>query len=176
MTRFLKSSSLVLLLISYGGLKAQSFDFAQNQIAVWEMAKSRTIRVAQSMPEDLYSYKPVPEVMSFGQQMVHISNSMLSMNSRFILKKSYNGIEKNAANLSKSEIIEELTTAFDEVISLMRKLTDQQLMTEGKPHGEFPLTKWQSLLFMRDHITNHRAKAVLYLRLNGIKPPDYGFN
>jgi len=29
---------------------------------------------------------------------------------------------------------------------------------------------------MQDHITNHRAKTILYLHLNDITPPSYGLN
>ena len=169
---------LALLMIGFlaNNSTAQEFNFGENQVKVWELAKSRTIAVAEAMPESKYNYKPTDQVTSFGQQMTHIANSMLSMNNRFILEKSHTGREKMAADMTKKEIIADLVLAFDEVISTLKGLSDQKLLTTGKKHGEFPLTKWQSFLFMRDHITNHRAKAVLYLRMNGVQPPRYGFN
>jgi len=153
-----------------------SFEFAKKQTQVWELAKQRTIAVAKAMPEFSYNYKPTPEVKSFGQQMLHIANSMLSMNNRFILKQSHNGSEKEASKMMKAQIITELENAFDEVISTFKGMSDTDLQATGKSHGAFPLTKWQSLLFMQDHITNHRAKAVLYLRMKGVNPPAYGYN
>lgn len=157
-------------------VQAQEFDFAKNQVKVWELAKQRTISVANAMPQEKFNYRPTAGVKSFGQQLVHIANSMLSMHTRFILKQSYSGREKDASKMTKAQILNDLETAFDTVINDMKTLSDDALKTEGKTHGAFPLTKWQSLLFMSDHITNHRAKAVLYLRLNNITPPPYGFN
>lgn len=154
----------------------QSFDFAKQQIKVWELARSRTIEVADAMPESNYNYRPVEGVKSFGQQMTHMANSLLSMHTRFIKGERYQGREKDASQLSKQQIIKELDQAFTTVITAMKTLSDDELKANGKMHGAFPLTKWQSLLFMRDHITNHRAKTVLYLRLNNILPPAYGFN
>lgn len=165
--------ALVLVTVS---VKSQDFDFAKNQIKVWELAKQRTVEVAKAMPENKYSYSPTSNVKSFGQQMNHIANSMLSMHTRFILGKSYSGREKDASTMTKQQIISDLETAFNTIINDMKTLSDTALKATGKSHGAFSLTKWQSLLFMRDHITNHRAKTVLYLRLNNITPPRYGFN
>ncbi len=175
-----KNVNLIVMLMFVFGVSIsnaqQNFNFAQNQIKVWELAKQRTLDVAKAMPQDKYNYSPTSDVKSFGQQMSHIANSMLSMHTRFILKSRYSGSEKDASKLSKEAIISDIEKAFDVVIGDLKKLSDSELQQSGKTHGAFPLTKWQSLLFMRDHITNHRAKAVLYLRLNNIAPPRYGFN
>ena len=158
-------------------VKAQeNFDFSKKQIPVWERAKQSTIAVAKAMPESNYNYIPAEDVKSFGQQMTHISNSLLSMYTRFILKQGYSGREKKASGMTKAQIISELEKSFDTVLESLKSLKDSDLQSIGKSGGNFPLTKWQSLLFMSDHITNHRAKAVLYLRLNKINPPRYGFN
>lgn len=166
---------LMMLVVSIS-FAQQNFDFSRNQATVWELSKRITIAVAKAMPEDKYNYKPVENIKSFGDQMTHITNSMLSMNSRFILNEGYLGSEMNAAKMSKSKIIAALESAFDVVIKTLKSQSDSSLKSQGKRHGAFPISKWQSFLFMRDHITNHRAKAVLYLRLNKISPPAYGFN
>lgn len=159
-----------------GGNPKETFGFASKQAEVWALARDRTLEVAKAMPEEFYSYQPTPDVKSFGQQMAHIANSMRSMNNRFILGSRYDDFEKDASKVSKSELIEDLESAFNEVISTLVSMNDRSLQAAGKQHGAFPLTKWQSFLFMQDHVTNHRAKAVLYLRLKGIDPPDYGYN
>lgn len=171
-----KIGMLSLLLGLIFNCYGQGLNFAENQVKVWELTKTRTIAVAQAMPAEKYNYKPNPQVMSFGQQIAHISNSMLSMNARFIAGTNYSGREKNASTQSKAQLIADLESSFDKVIASLKSMNDQSLKAQGKRHGAFPLTKWQSFLFMRDHITNHRAKAVLYLRMNNITPPAYGFN
>ena len=168
--------TLSLILLASIANAQEGFNFAQNQAKVWELTKQRTLAVAKAMPEANYNYSPTEGVKSFGQQMAHISNSMLSMSARFIMDKSYSGREKDASKMNKNKIIIDLENAFNSVLKDFSSLNDEVLKTTGKKHGAFPLTKWQSLLFMRDHITNHRAKAVLYLRLKNITPPRYGFN
>ncbi len=36
-----------------------------------------------------------------------------------------------------------------------------------------PMNKLQIINLLNDHQTHHRAQMLVYLRLNGIKPPDY---
>lgn len=163
-------------LLSFNVNAQENFDFSKKQIPVWELAKKSTIAVAKTMPESNYNYTPVEGIKSFGQQMTHITNSLMSMYTRFILKQDYSGREKDASGMTKAQIIKELEKKFDTVLESLKHLKDSDLQSVGKSGGKFPLTKWQSLLFMSDHITNHRAKAVLYLRLNKIKPPQYGYN
>ena len=165
-----------LCLLSFNVKAQKSFEFAKKQIPVWELIKKRTIAVAKAMPESIYNYTPVDGVMSFGQQMTHITGSLLSMHTRFILKQNDTGSDKKASEMTKIQIINDLEKSFDTVLKSLKNLKDSDLQSVGKSGGSFPLTKWQSLLFMGDHITNHRAKAVLYLRLNKIKPPRYGYN
>ncbi|HET9306372.1 MAG TPA: hypothetical protein VFO46_10120, partial [Candidatus Sulfotelmatobacter sp.] len=39
----------------------------------WQISKQFTIDVANAMPADLYIFKPNPEEMTFGEQIVHIA-------------------------------------------------------------------------------------------------------
>lgn len=39
----------------------------------WQISKRFTIDVANAMPADLYSFKPNPYEMSFGEQMIHMA-------------------------------------------------------------------------------------------------------
>ncbi len=35
------------------------------------------------------------------------------------------------------------------------------------------MTERQIINLMNDHLTHHRAQAIVYLRLNGVMPPKY---
>jgi len=41
----------------------------------WEISKQFTIDVAKAMPADLYTFKPNPGEMTFGEQMVQVAMS-----------------------------------------------------------------------------------------------------
>lgn len=157
-------------------LMGQQNSFAGANLSIWQNAKSRTVAVARAMPEAQYSYKPTADVMSFGQQMAHIANSMRSMEMRFLKGQSWNKREPNAGDMTKAQIVQLLEQSFDTVMATIEGLSEEDLAKPGKAFGNPVLNKEQSMLFMFDHITNHRAKAVLYLRLKGVNPPRYGFN
>lgn len=166
---------LCLLLVSTA-VMAQQNSFAKANRPIWQNAKSSTLAVAEAMPEAQYNYKPTPDVKSFGQQMAHIANSMRSMEMRFLKGQPWSQREPNAEEMTKNEIIDFLRKSFDAVITTISNLNEEDLSKPGKAFGNPALNKEQSMLFMYDHITNHRAKAVLYLRLNSIDPPRYRFN
>lgn len=79
-------------------------------------------------------------------------------------------------DMTKNELIMFLGPSFNHVIATIEGLSETDLTKTGEQFGNPALNKEQSILFIYDHITNHRAKAALYLRLNGINPPAYRFN
>lgn len=54
-------------------------------------------------------------------------------------------------------------------------ITFTRLITavEEIPMGRSKAAKWKTLLFCEEHIAHHRGQIVVYLRLNGIIPPQY---
>ena len=43
----------------------------------WEISKQFTLDVANAMPTGLYTFKPAPEEMTFGEQINHIAAAHL---------------------------------------------------------------------------------------------------
>ena len=39
----------------------------------WQISKQFTLDVANAMPADSYTYRPNPEEMTFGEQIIHIA-------------------------------------------------------------------------------------------------------
>jgi uncharacterized damage-inducible protein DinB len=172
----MKIKIILLLVIATLKLNAQNNSYAKSNLKIWKNAKSITLAVANAMPEDKYNYRPTEDVKSFGQQMAHIANSMRSMEMRFLNDAGWNQSEPNANDMTKNELIKFLESSFGQVIATIDALSETDLTKAGKQFGDPALNKEQSIHFIYDHITNHRAKAVLYLRLNKINPPAYRFN
>jgi len=40
-------------------------------------------------------------------------------------------------------------------------------------HSGNNVSRELALIYVQDHMANHRAKANLYIRMNNIKPPEY---
>ncbi|MEB0262794.1 MULTISPECIES: DinB family protein [unclassified Mucilaginibacter] len=153
-------------------VKAQSTDSLQVQLArKWVNSKSYALKLAALMPEDGYDFKASPEEMSFREQLLHIADNMTWLSSSFLL---VNAPSKRAATekLSKAAVLKVLGDAYDLGLSAHMKINVSQL----DDHVKFfsgPMTRRQILILMHDHQTHHLGQLVVYLRLNGIKPPEY---
>jgi uncharacterized damage-inducible protein DinB len=139
----------------------------------WQNSKQYLIEVAQAMPESEYGFKPVADEMSFGEQMKHIVGNVSWLSSSFIAKQE-NPFSKEliAKAKTKAEIIEMLGKVFDFAYQNVQTITENNLSEEVEFFVK-PTNKLQILNLLQDHQTHHRAQAIVYLRLKGIKPPAY---
>ena len=140
----------------------------------WKVSKQFTLEVAEKMPAEFYEFKPSPEQMSFGQQMLHIAGTNLF---RF---EQLTGIAPRIAQPEKADkatAILKLTESFDYVIRVLPKVTSAQLSRNYKVdwRGRPEVAGREMMLGMFVHTAHHRAQCEVYLRLKGIKPPDYMF-
>ncbi|MCB0277958.1 MAG: DinB family protein [Calditrichaeota bacterium] len=151
--------------------------YYKSQQRFWATTRSHTLEVAEAMPADKYNYQPTDTIRSFGAQMAHIAYSTRFLVDNFVMGKQVKFEDPDASKLSKAQIIKMLNDSFDKIGESMKKISDEQLneMVEFPPGSGRKLTKADFFDFCRDHITNHRAKANLYIRMVGIKPPAYKF-
>jgi uncharacterized damage-inducible protein DinB len=139
-------------------------------VAVWQRAATDLIDVAEAMPEEKYAYKPVPEVSTFREQLVHVAGAV----QRFI--DSAKGTKSESGHphpaMTKAEVIALLKQTLRTGQEMLGSLTDAQLLEQVKfPFGDRMVTRftfWQGPLYQ---VRNHHGQLVVYLRLNGIVPP-----
>jgi uncharacterized damage-inducible protein DinB len=74
--------------------------------------------------------------------------------------------------LSKTEIVEIVSKAFDYVEKTIESQTESNLNETLNFWGGVA-SKRKILLLLNDHQTHHRGQLVVYLRLSGIVPPKY---
>lgn len=58
-------------------LGASQLSFSQSldeTVQDWERAKAYTLEYLEAMPDDQYALKPTPEMRSFAQQMLHLTD------------------------------------------------------------------------------------------------------
>ncbi len=152
--------------------KAQTKDSLLNQLAKkWNNAKAYTLKVAELMPEEDYNFKPVADEMTFGEQLLHIAQNMNWLSSSYLLGSKQNS-KSDVKVLSKQSIINTISTAYDSALAVHYRLTPKQL-DEVVPFFAGPKSRRQILILMHDHQTHHVGQLIVYLRLKGIKPPDY---
>lgn len=169
---------LLLFLISCipGNVIAQtenSNDFTEDFLPVWKRAEAYILAVAEAMPEEKYSYKPTPEVFSFGEQIMHIAANLQNLTGTYITGQNPVPAEGKTEERSKKEVIRHLQDALDLVTQALETLSKSTEEGEAHLFKGTEMNKKSFFLLMRDHMTHHRAQMILYLRMNSIKPPGY---
>ncbi len=137
----------------------------------WNNAKAYTLGVAMQMPDADYNYKPVPEEMSFKQQLLHIAQNINWLSTAYLLSPAKTPDIDTATN-TKAAVLQIVSDAYDRALTAQQQLTAQQL-DEVVPFFAGPMSRRQILFLLHDHQTHHVGQLIVYLRLNGFKPPPY---
>jgi uncharacterized damage-inducible protein DinB len=145
----------------------------------WQISKQFTLDVANAMPADLYNFKPNPEAMTFGEQMIHIAGAnVFRFNQITGIKPPFPFDPAKPPAADKENVLKLLDQSFDYVIEALPKITPEQLQRT------WHLPSWKGrndpdgramIMNMFVHTAHHRAQCDVYLRAKGIKPPDYTF-
>jgi len=144
-----------------------------NIVKEWERAKAYTKEYLDAMPDKDYVFKPTPEMRSFAEQMLHLTDANYGFGSAATDEKnpySMGELEKTA-DKSKANVTKIVLAGYDFVINGVKKMTPAQLNEQIKLFGRFDLTKQQVLEKDFEHQTHQRGQTTVYLRLVGVKPP-----
>jgi len=152
-----------------GAIEAAYFRSSFGEL--WDRIADYTVQVAQAMPAEHYDFKPVPEVRSFKEEMLHIAGSDFWINN-YLGEGKGTGHNYDAGGKSKADCVELMDASFKNMSVVIEGLSDDELHETVETFAG-PMNRMSVLWFMRDHITHHRAKAVVALRLNGVTPPAY---
>jgi uncharacterized damage-inducible protein DinB len=138
----------------------------------WSKSKTYMIAIANQMPADQYTSRPNEAEMTFGEQMIHIANAILSLTSGYAPMKFPTFDPKKT---DKETAIADLKAAYDDGAAAIGSLTDVQLGTRIVDSPEGKMTALEGVLSVFEHTEHHRGQAIVYLRYKNIKPVDYDF-
>ena len=166
-----KFALIILAFIStiYPGVSQESF--MEMYLEKWSNSKDLMLEYAELMPEEQYDFKPTEEEMSFKRLVIHIMQNMLWISTDYLDASPFkNDIRK--ADPSKEELIAILQNGFSHVEKTLKAVKPHRLREKVDFFaGEKNIL--QMLELLDDHMTHHRGQLSVYLRLNGIKPPQY---
>jgi uncharacterized damage-inducible protein DinB len=127
------------------------------------------VGAAQKMPEENYSFKPTPEVRSFGQLVGHVADASYSFCSQAIGEANpVTGIEKTKT--SKADLV----AALKDGVAYCNKAFDSMTDAKGSEMIKlfnFNIAKLTVFSINTAHTDEHYGNMVTYLRLKGIVPP-----
>lgn len=169
-------TSLLLFSALASPLFAQQDSFIKEYLERLEKSKEYLILVAETMPEDKYDFKATTESMTFAENLMHIGWAM-DWHSESLMggreARDWNtDIALKVDKKSKKEMIATIDKTFDKTIEFISNF-DINRLEERLDYFGADRTKRQVLLLLTDHITHHRGQMLVYMRLNGLKPPRY---
>lgn len=168
MTRF---SGLITVIAALAAPLVAQSDVKGTVLKHLKTSRDFTLKVADQMPESDYSFKLTPAQMSFGEQMVHLSQGAEYFLAPIFGEKPNPG---KPATMGKSDVMAFVRKSFDASIEKVSKLTPDQISKSYKS-DEGTMSGLDMLMGLLDHTTHHRASAEMYLRAKGITPAEYQF-
>ena len=160
---------LLILLLSLTTIQAQENLYKKAWLEKWQNSKAYLIAIAEEMPDSLYDYKPTEREMSFGEQLEHINGNMEWLATTYFDKPE---AEVSTASNSKERIIANLASSFDLILETIKAYPEARF-AEQVDFFAGEKSRLQILNLLQDHITHHRGQLIVYLNLNGFKPPKY---
>ena len=140
------------------------------QKALYEGTKNNLMRSAEKMPEQYYSFKPTPDVRSFGELVGHLADYQYVFCSAAAGEKPpVSGIEE--AKHSKAHLIQALKEGFAYCDKVYSGITDAKLADMVKLEGR-SMAVLTAFTVNTSHNNEHYGNMVTYLRMKGLVPPS----
>ncbi|MGO4880777.1 MAG: DinB family protein [Bryobacteraceae bacterium] len=148
----------------------------------WKTSGEFTVAVAEAMPAEDYNFRPNPVEMSFGQLMAHIAsiNENACANASGLPRPEFPPKivewtkDREKTEVSKDTAIPFLKESFEFCDKAIAAMTPERWDTVVGPKAR-NLTGFEWLFAYFTHTAHHRGQAEVYLRIKGVKPPDYRF-
>ena len=152
--------------------------------AAFRTVRNNTIKIAEEIPEDKYSFKPANDCRTIGQTLAHIAlgttfqshihankvTDLMTINFPELMQKM--GAEE-AKPRNKAETIAFLKKEGDTFASFLEGLSESFLTERVKmmPGGEpADKTRFEMLLGAKEHEMHHRAQLMTMQRMIGQVP------
>jgi len=151
---------------------AQDSLFLQESIRKWQNAAAYTLEVAEAMPWEYYTFRPVEEEFTFAEQLEHIAGNMQWLAGKYLRGQAFTHPLLDQPSRSPQESLSLLQASLN---FAQESLEQYPVDSLNKRHDFFagPLNSRQLINLMHDHHTHHRGQLIVYLRLKGIRPPRY---
>jgi uncharacterized damage-inducible protein DinB len=127
------------------------------------------VSAAVKMPEENYSFKPTPEVRTFGQLVGHVADASYGFCAE--ARGGENpGKQFEKTKTSKADLVAALKEAVAYCNKAFEGMTDAEGSQMVKMFG-FNLAKLTVFSINTAHTDEHYGNMVTYMRLKGIVPP-----
>ncbi len=164
--------SVMIFALTFAGtafVQAQDNPLSTETKGFYTSVKSNILKAAEKMPEADYSFKPTPEVRSFGQLIGHVADAQYLFCSAVKGETKKSDIEKTKT--SKADLVAALKEGFAYCDAAYDAQTDATAADKIKFFGR-DRTKLVTLNINAAHDDEHYGNIVTYMRLKGMIPPS----
>jgi uncharacterized damage-inducible protein DinB len=168
-TRFIPLLALVIAAPAAGQMQHGGNHMVASIKPLYDGIKTNIIRSAEQMPEANFSFKPVPEVRTYGQLLGHIANA------------SYMFCALGSGEANPSQVNFEETTDKAGLVKAVRDaftfcdrayaINDAKAMEKVQVFGS-ERDRMYALVMNIGHLNEHYGNIVTYLRIKGLVPPS----
>jgi uncharacterized damage-inducible protein DinB len=135
----------------------------------YSFVSGAVVGAAVKMPEENYSFKPTPDVRSFGQLVGHVADASYMFCSQAI------GETVAPKNIEKTKTTKaDLVAAIKDGVAYCTKAFDSMTDAKGSQMIKmfnFDLARMTVFSINSAHTDEHYGNMVTYMRLKGIVPP-----
>lgn len=172
-------SLFLLIAVTSGNVRAQAIpaDSVKAQmVRDWERAKAYTNAYLAVMPAEKYGTRAADSIRTFAEQMLHLATANIGLTANAtgtpMLYPGYLfNLEKSKTAQSRDSVNYYVNTSYDFAIKSIQNMDMSKLWETVKIFG-FSATRYAMLLKSFEHQTHHRGQCTIYIRSQGIKPPQ----
>jgi uncharacterized damage-inducible protein DinB len=152
-------------------LQAQSIaPLISEEKAAYQTIQKNLLAAAEKMPEADYSFKPTPEIRTFGQLMAHTAGAAIRMCSRV---KGGEAPQVDMTKSDKASVVEMFKTATAQCDAAWEAMNEKTALETLPGRGGSQVTKLSMLIgYSVVHNNEEYGYAAVYMRLKNIVPPS----
>ena len=163
-----------IFLLSFESSAQTLEDIKIQMVKDWERAKTYTVDYLNTMPADKYSFKAVDSIRSFAQQMLHLAKGSCFLVSNATDEKppsfSLSDVEHSPTAQNKDSVMYYVITSYDYCLTDVKNFDVKKWFEKKKTMNDE--TKFALMNKAFEHQTHHRGQTTIYIRLQGIRPPQ----
>jgi uncharacterized damage-inducible protein DinB len=144
-------------------------------VADWQRNRNTVLAYIDAMPDSATGFQPTPGVRTFAQQFDHILTTNLEVAAIAVRGlKAPPSLGDSAVYLHKKAALRQYAeSTYDYLLKALGQATPAQLSRRVAIYGQPPQPAVRLMALSFEHAVWTLGQVVPYLRLNGVKPPEY---
>lgn len=165
------ASALLLVAAGPAAAQGQTAGLSEGIKRAWDGVKINVREAAEKMPEANYSFKPTPDVRSFGELVGHVAAALYGMCAGVKGEMPPVSRDTIGKQTTKADLVQSIQGAVTYCDGVYGATTDESALKPVKM-GSNEAVPANLLWYNISHSNGHYGNMVTYMRLKGLVPPS----